>query len=130
MVGLPACRRGGGDTLTPAIVMGVVDIVNMVSSFALTRGWWGFPVLGFDGIALGTIIAYVFGGVTQFIVLSAGTQGGRLHLHRMRPHWHTIKRLLRIGIPDEIAGAAVFMGSAAGDFMTGQTIVIDGGATS
>ena len=37
--------------------------------------------------------------------------------------------LARIGIPDEIAGAAVLMGSKAGDFMTGQTIVIDGGAT-
>ena len=37
--------------------------------------------------------------------------------------------LLRIGVPDEIAGAAVLMGSKAGDFMTGQTIVIDGGAT-
>ena len=37
--------------------------------------------------------------------------------------------LLRIGIPDEIAGAAVFLASAAGTFMTGQTIVIDGGAT-
>ena len=37
--------------------------------------------------------------------------------------------LLRIGTPDEIAGAAVFMGSKAGDFMTGQTMVIDGGAT-
>ena len=37
--------------------------------------------------------------------------------------------LLRIGIPDEIAGAAVFLGSAAGNFMTGQTVVIDGGAT-
>ena len=37
--------------------------------------------------------------------------------------------LLRIGEPDEIAGAAVLMGSAAGSFMTGQTIVIDGGAT-
>jgi NAD(P)-dependent dehydrogenase (short-subunit alcohol dehydrogenase family) len=37
--------------------------------------------------------------------------------------------LLRIGIPDEIAGAAVFLGSAAGSFMTGQTMVIDGGAT-
>ena len=37
--------------------------------------------------------------------------------------------LLRIGVPDEIAGAAVLMGSRAGDFMTGQTMVIDGGAT-
>src|SRR5258705_366407 len=37
--------------------------------------------------------------------------------------------LLRIGEPDEIAGAAVFLASAAGTFMTGQTIVIDGGAT-
>ena len=37
--------------------------------------------------------------------------------------------LLRIGGPDEIAGAAVFLGSAAGNFMTGQTLVIDGGAT-
>jgi NAD(P)-dependent dehydrogenase (short-subunit alcohol dehydrogenase family) len=36
---------------------------------------------------------------------------------------------LRIGEPDEIAGAAVFLGSAAGTFVTGQTIVIDGGAT-
>jgi NAD(P)-dependent dehydrogenase (short-subunit alcohol dehydrogenase family) len=37
--------------------------------------------------------------------------------------------LKRIGQPDEIAGAAVFLASAAGSFMTGQTIVIDGGQT-
>jgi NAD(P)-dependent dehydrogenase (short-subunit alcohol dehydrogenase family) len=37
--------------------------------------------------------------------------------------------LKRIGLPDEIAGAAVFLASKAGAFMTGQTIVIDGGAT-
>ena len=35
----------------------------------------------------------------------------------------------RIGEPDEIAGAAVFLASRAGAFMTGQAIVIDGGAT-
>jgi NAD(P)-dependent dehydrogenase (short-subunit alcohol dehydrogenase family) len=35
----------------------------------------------------------------------------------------------RIGEPDEIAGAAVFLASPASTFMTGQTIVIDGGAT-
>ena len=37
--------------------------------------------------------------------------------------------LLRIGEPDEIAGAAVFLASKAGSFTTGQTLVIDGGAT-
>lgn len=35
--------------------------------------------------------------------------------------------LRRIGSPDEIAGAAVFLASSAGTFMTGQTLVIDGG---
>jgi NAD(P)-dependent dehydrogenase (short-subunit alcohol dehydrogenase family) len=35
--------------------------------------------------------------------------------------------LRRIGEPGEIAGAAVFLAAPAGSFMTGQTIVIDGG---
>ncbi|MFD1949690.1 SDR family NAD(P)-dependent oxidoreductase [Sphingomonas arantia] len=35
----------------------------------------------------------------------------------------------RIGEPYEIAGAAVFLASPASTFMTGQTIVVDGGST-
>lgn len=38
--------------------------------------------------------------------------------------------LRRLGEPDDIAGAAVFLASRAGAWMTGQTIVVDGGATS
>ena len=37
--------------------------------------------------------------------------------------------LRRIGEPDEIAGAALLLASKAGSFITGQTIVVDGGAT-
>ncbi len=37
--------------------------------------------------------------------------------------------LQRIGEPDEIAGAAVFLASRAGSFVTGHTLVIDGGTT-
>ena len=35
----------------------------------------------------------------------------------------------RIGEPEEIAGAAVFLASRASTFMTGQAIVVDGGST-
>ena len=37
--------------------------------------------------------------------------------------------LRRMGTPDEIAGTAVWLASPAGGFVTGQTIVVDGGVS-
>ena len=38
--------------------------------------------------------------------------------------------LRRIGEPQEIAGAAVFLAAPASTFVTGQTIIVDGGSTT
>lgn len=36
--------------------------------------------------------------------------------------------LARFGEVEDIANAALFLGSAAGAYMTGETVVVDGGA--
>lgn len=94
-----ACLRGAGDTLTPAISMIVVDVVNIFFTWGFTRGMFGLPNLGFDGIAIGTVIAYIAGGVLQVIVLLVGRGGIKLHIHRLRPHLHDMQRIVRIGVP-------------------------------
>ena len=35
----------------------------------------------------------------------------------------------RIGRDDDMAGAAIFLASRAGDYVVGETIVVDGGVT-
>ncbi len=99
-----SCLRGAGDTLSPALAMIAVDLINMVLTLGLSRGQWGMPRMGFDGIAMGTVIAYIAGGVILTGVLLRGRGGLRLHLHRLRPHWHTLRRVLRIGIPSGFEG--------------------------
>ena len=46
-------------------------------------------------------------------------------LAQVEEHYH----MRRIGEPDDIAGTAVFLASDAGRYITGQTIVVDGGGT-
>jgi putative MATE family efflux protein len=99
-----ACLRGAGDSFTPAVSMIIVDVVNIAFSWGLTYGFSFhgrrlLPQMGFEGIAIGTVIAYIVGGVVQLIVLLHGRGGIRLHLHRLRPHWQNIRRLCRIGLP-------------------------------
>ncbi len=48
---------------------------------------------------------------------------------KLMAHVESSIPLRRIGEPSEIAGAAVFLASDASKFMTGQSMVIDGGTT-
>ncbi len=111
MYAASACLRGAGDSVTPAMAMIVVDVANMFFSAALTRRWFGFPVMGFRGIAIGTVIAYAAGGFLLFAVLVSGRGRIRLFLHRLRPHWHTMRRILRIGLPSGLEGLLSWLAS-------------------
>jgi putative MATE family efflux protein len=97
-----ACLRGAGDMVSGLVVMGVVNAINMGLSYALAAGVGPFPALGWTGIALGTAIGHVCGGMILLTLLACGRAGFHLRLSAMRPDWSLIRRLLWIGVPGGI----------------------------
>jgi NAD(P)-dependent dehydrogenase (short-subunit alcohol dehydrogenase family) len=112
--------------------------IVIVSSIAGIRGT---PVIGAYGIskaadmALARNLAHEFGphGVRVNCIAP-----GLIRTDFARALWEDPERieaantrvpLRRIGVPEEIAGAVVFLSSPASAFMTGQAMVIDGGVT-
>jgi len=137
--GLIACARGAGDAMRPLLVMVVVNIVNIGVSFALvgrdltrTRfvegGWevrtvldnpFGFD-MGVSGIALGTLIAQAVGATLMLGLMTRGVGGVRLRARRLRPHWHTIRRLVRLAIPNYLETFGLWFGNGLVLLMVGR----------
>jgi putative MATE family efflux protein len=128
--GIAGCR-GAGDTVKPMLVMLVINIVNSVTSFLLSgvdlassrleadglvhkHVFLANPVelnMGVPGIALGTLLAWFVGAVLMIGLLVRGTHGLRLRARRLRPHWHTSRRLLRVALPNIMESAGMWLGN-------------------
>jgi putative MATE family efflux protein len=107
---LAACLRGAGDTRTPMVILGGVNILNLGISWVLTFGLGPIAGIGVNGIAIGTAIARWLGAFWVVGLLLRGKQGLRLRMARMRPDWKIIDRVLRIGIPAAADGVLIFTG--------------------
>lgn len=95
-----ACLRGAGDTRTPFFVMLFVNVINAGLTSALVFGPAPMGGHGVAGIATGTLAAWVFGALMIVIALVRGWGGLRLHVHRLKPHLHTIKRVAVLAFPN------------------------------
>jgi putative MATE family efflux protein len=94
-----ACLLGAGDAVSGLVVMAIVNAINMLASYSLAAGVGPLPQLGWTGIAIGTALGHVCGAAILLGLLIGGRAGFHLQLGSMRPDWHLIRRLLRIGIP-------------------------------
>jgi putative MATE family efflux protein len=128
--GIAGCR-GAGDALRPMWVMAAINLVNTVSSFLLSgvdlatselgadgivhsRVFLANPLsldMGVRGIALGTLLAWIVGAALMGIVLIRGTHGLRLRFRRLRPHWHTMRRLVRVAAPNLLESLGMWLGN-------------------
>ena len=120
----------------PEMVARKDGVILIVSSIG---GLNGSAVLGTYGISKAADMALARNIATEFgphNIRANALAPGLVRTDFARALWEdpeTLKNatansnLRRIGEPEEIAGAAVFLASKAGSFMTGQTVVIDGG---
>jgi NAD(P)-dependent dehydrogenase (short-subunit alcohol dehydrogenase family) len=103
------------------VQMGVPWMLHYVSSKgavdAMTRAL--ARELGDDGIRVNTIAP----GLT----MSEQVEARREELQANVDMSLTARAFKRDELPDDLVGTAVFLASADSDFMTGQTIVVDGG---
>ncbi len=126
-----ACVRGAGDAIRPLWTMVALNAVNIAASWVLSgvdlaigvRGASGEIVrrtlvhnpfdfdLGVTGVALGTLTAWSVGAAIMLGVLIRGSTGVRLIARRLRPHWHTIRRLVRLGLPNFLETFGMWWGN-------------------
>src|SRR5690606_16959174 len=105
-----ACWRGTGDTRTPLYIMALVNAVNIALSAGLRFGWGGMPYLGVTGIAVGTMVARILGGMLVLALLLHGRGHLRLIGAELRFRAASMTRLLRVGIPAGIDGSLLWAG--------------------
>lgn len=134
-----ACCRGAGDSLRPLLIMILVNAVNVVVSWSLagvdltrttlledgttvTRMVYENPFsfdMGVTGVALGTLIAWTTGAMAVVALLASGRTGLRLRAKRLRPHWHTMRRVLRVGLPNFLETLGMWLGNFVVIMMVG-----------
>lgn len=104
--------RGAGDTRTPMIVTGVVNVVNVLVAYTLIFGHFGFPALGVLGSAWGASVARACGAAILLVLLYSGRRrvqiAGRAG---WRPDVALMRRVLKIGLPSMIEQSLMSGGS-------------------
>jgi putative MATE family efflux protein len=94
-----AVLRGAGDTRTPMLLMLVVNVVNIIVTYALVHGLGPLPRLGVLGSGIGAASARGIGGLVMLWLLMRGRGPIRIGFGIPRPDWSGIGRILRIGLP-------------------------------
>ena len=124
-----ACSRGAGDSLRPLWAMAVVNIVNLAAAWLLSGGDLliaGYTItnpsrleLGVVGIGLGTSLAHAVGAAMMLVFFARGRTGVALRVWWLWPHVVTIKRMVRLAVPNFAEMFGMWLGNLLVIIMVG-----------
>jgi putative MATE family efflux protein len=126
-----ACLRGSGDSFRPMRAMILVNLINLGLAWVLSgadysimvKGESGqlvrkvvvenpFPFnLGMLGIGVGMMLGHAAGAAMILRALITGKSGLKLRRHRLRPHWHTMRRIVKVGFPNFLETLGMWIGN-------------------
>lgn len=102
-----SCLRAAGNMVAGFLVMTVVNILNVLVSWALCLGWGPLPQLGWRGLAFGTATGLAGGTIVLIVLLARGCGGLRLPGRHFSWQTTLTGRILRVGIPGGADNLAV-----------------------
>jgi len=92
--------RGSGDTFTPMLITGFINLINIVLDYLLIFGNFGFPKLGAVGSAYATSFARVIGaGLILYVLFRRGSVLKLAARGGWGFHRDAIARIVNIGGP-------------------------------
>ncbi len=96
--------QGAGDTVTPLILTGGLNLLNILLNYIFMFGLGAIPAFGVTGAAIGTVISRGLGvGIVLYLFYS-GKNVIKILPGTYRPHWQTFRDILTIGVPSGIQG--------------------------
>lgn len=96
--------QGAGDTVTPLILTGALNVLNVIFNYTLMFGVGPIPALGVAGVALGTVLSRGLGVIVVFIIIYSGKNVIKLLPGSYRPDWRMFNDIFTIGVPSGMQG--------------------------
>ena len=96
--------QGAGDTVTPLILTGSMNLLNILFNYLLMFGPGPLPAYGLNGAAYGTVLARFIGVIIGFWIIYSGRNVIKITTGTYWPDWRMIGDIFAIGVPSGLQG--------------------------
>jgi len=102
-----AILRGSGDTKSPMIITGIVNVTNILGNYVLITGWGPFPAMGVQGTALATTISRGIATALYIKILFIDDNVTKIKIKDLIVTKLNLKPLWRLSYPGAIEQASM-----------------------